>query len=349
MFEDVNNLIITSGFAPGTNVGASLNLKISDATVECGMIYLDTDERRRFSQNSHELLIEQVQYTGQEQVSGLTKNAILSLNHPVKEIIWGIHTSRMANPSGAHKYLWYHPTDLDAMRLIATKRFVLALAKYTNDGDIVISDTSISTEDTIVAPNAIVPKVGLSGSLLTKFNSIKAAGVSTDATVDNVAILGDLLSLEDISTPVSALFAGISRPASGEGSALYDVIVKMPHNFGVYIDGSVNPLLKAKLTINGQDRLREQDAAYFNYLQPYEHHIRTPSDGINVYSFALNPEEQQPSGTLNFSRVDLASIVATFDSKYTAELGTDSVIVIYGFSYNVLRIMSGLAGLAYSS
>jgi hypothetical protein len=171
--------------------------------------------------------------------------------------------------------------------------------------------------------------------------------VSTDATFDNVAILGDLLSLDDISTPVSVLFAGITRPSNGEGSSLYDVVVRMPHNFGVYIDGTVNPLKTAKISLNGQDRIKEQDYAFFNYLQPYEHHTHTPEDGINVYSFAISPEEQQPSGTLNFSRIDLANLVTTMNSKYD-DFQTDSSLVIYGFSYNVLRIMSGMAGLAFA-
>ena len=351
-FEELNNLIISTGFAPGTNVGESLGLKILDATLECGMIYLDTDERRRFSVNAHEILIEQVQIAAIETAAVSTassKKTLLTINHPVKELVWGVHTGRMANTSGAYQYLWYHPTDLDAMRLIATKRFVLALAKYSGSGsgsgnDLVLANTATDT-------NSILPQVGLSGTLLTKFNNIKAAGVSTDATVDNVAILGDLLSLDDISTPVSVLFAGINnnRPANGHGSTLYDVVVKMPHNFGVYMDGTVNPLLLANLQLNGQDRVREQDAAYYNYLQPYEHHSHTPADGINVYSFAISPEEHQPSGTLNFSRIDIANLVTTLDSAYSAQIGTDSTLIVMGLSYNILRIMSGMAGLAYNS
>jgi hypothetical protein len=339
-FAQLNNLLISTGFAPGTDVGSQLGLKIVDATIECGMIYLDTDERRRFAQSSHEILIEQVQYTGAESARG-TKATQITMNHPVKELIWGVHTGRMANVTGSYKYLWYHPSDLDAMRLIATKRFVLALAKYSGD-DIVLNNTDTDT-------NSILPQTGLTGDLLTMFNNIKAAGVSTSASVDNVAILGDLLTLEDISTPVSVLFNGINRPLNGHGSTLYDVVVRMPHNFGVYIDGSVNPLKTAKIMLNGQDRIKEQDAAFFNYLQPYEHHTRTPADGINVYSFAISPEEQQPSGTLNFSRIDMANLLTTLDSKYPDEVGHDSTLVVYGFSYNVLRIMSGMGGLAFSS
>lgn len=350
-FETLNNLLITTGFAAGTDVGDALGLKILDATVECGMVYLDTDERRRFSQGCHEMLVEQVQFSGANNaVTGPGKMTQITINHPVKELIWGVHTGCMANPSGAYKYLWYHPSDLDAMRLIATKRFVLALALY-NGNDIVLSGIDDPATDTDT--NSIKPQAGLSANakLYAMFQRIKASGVSTVASVDNVAILGDLLTLEEISTPVSVLFAGITRPTSStsEGSSLYDVVVRMPHNFGIYLDGSVNPLKVAKLSLNGQDRIKEQDAAFFNYLQPYEHHTHTPDDGINVYSFAISPEEQQPSGTLNFSRIDLANLVTTMNPTYDDRIGIDSTIVMYGFSYNVIRIMSGMAGMAFTN
>ena len=122
----------------------------------------------------------------------------------------------------------------------------------------------------------------------------------------------------------------------------------MPFNYGLYLDGSVNPLYNGKLIVNGQDRFRLQDAVYFNYLQPYEHHTRTPSDGINVYSFAIAPEEHQPSGSFNFSRIDTAALQTFINTNYVTMLGNDSLCTVYARSYNVLRIMSGMGGLAYT-
>ena len=67
---------------------------------------------------------------------------------------------------------------------------------------------------------------------------------------------------------------------------------------------------------------------------------------INVYSFALQPEEHQPSGACNFSRIDNAKLI--FNSE-TGPSSTDDAINIYATNYNVLRIMSGMGGLAYSN
>jgi hypothetical protein len=99
---------------------------------------------------------------------------------------------------------------------------------------------------------------------------------------------------------------------------------------------------------------------YFNYCQPWQHFSNTPKDGVNVYSFALNPEEHQPSGTCNFSRIDNATLAVGFgrlnavtgaveNNFYTNYLGSDSVFSVYAVNYNVLRVMSGMAGLAYSN
>ena len=89
---------------------------------------------------------------------------------------------------------------------------------------------------------------------------------------------------------------------------------------------------------------------YFNWVQCYQHHTNIPdSPGINVYSFALKPEEHQPSGSCNFSRIDNATLVLTI-AYSSATLDTAQAKVrVYAVNYNVLRIMSGMGGLAYSN
>jgi hypothetical protein len=105
----------------------------------------------------------------------------------------------------------------------------------------------------------------------------------------------------------------------------------------------VNPTNKAKLQLNGHDRMSIRNGSYFNLVQPYQHHTGNPSLGINVYSFGLTPEEHQPSGTCNFSRIDNAQL------QITRENNEPSQISIFAINYNVLRIMSGMGGLAYSN
>jgi len=99
-----------------------------------------------------------------------------------------------------------------------------------------------------------------------------------------------------------------------------------------------------QLKLNGHDRFKERDTKYFTRTQVWEHHTgygsTINSDAIAVYSFALKPEEHQPSGTCNFSRIDNAQMTTG------AAAGDYNV---YAVNYNVLRIMSGMGGLAYSN
>jgi hypothetical protein len=105
-----------------------------------------------------------------------------------------------------------------------------------------------------------------------------------------------------------------------------------------------NPVVTAKLQLNGQDRFSEREGTYFDLVQPYQHHTKTPDTGINVYSFALRPEEHQPSGSCNFSRIDNATLQLVL-SNATVEGTKTAKVRVYATNYNVLRIMSGMGGL----
>jgi hypothetical protein len=106
------------------------------------------------------------------------------------------------------------------------------------------------------------------------------------------------------------------------------------------------------LKLNGHDRFTARNSHYFRFTQVYQHHSGTGSiDYIgdqmggctHVYSFALKPEEHQPSGTCNFSRIDSAQLQLTQGTL------NPNGIIVYAVNYNVLRIMSGMGGLAYSN
>jgi hypothetical protein len=106
--------------------------------------------------------------------------------------------------------------------------------------------------------------------------------------------------------------------------------------------------VKAKIVLNGTDRFTERNLKYFTRNQIWDCHTGFGAtgvpDSIAVYSFALRPEEHQPSGTCNFSRIDTAQLVFNKGSETLA-----STIDVYAVNYNVLRIMSGMGGLAYSN
>jgi len=136
---------------------------------------------------------------------------------------------------------------------------------------------------------------------------------------------------------------------AGEGSSVSDagsfVLAETALNMHCWGE---NPVVTAKLQLNGQDRFSEREGTYFDLVQPYQHHTRNPDTGINVFSFSLRPEEHQPSGTCNFSRIDNATLQLVVSSATVSGQETAKVRV-YATNYNVLRIMSGMGGLAYSN
>jgi hypothetical protein len=204
--------------------GSHTNLKLQNVSLWVDYIFLDTDERRRFAQQSHEYLVEQLQFPGADSITASSspeamKSIKMVFNHPCKEIIWTIKGTNA-------KTYWNNFSD----------------------------------------------------------------------NADN----------------------------------LYEA--------------SENPVLRAKIQLNGNDRFTDRKGTYFNTVQPYQHHECTPSiyhNGINVYSFALKPEEHQPSGSLNMSRIDTAML--------SVSSSIDGTICIYAVNYNVLRILSGMGALAYSN
>ena len=104
----------------------------------------------------------------------------------------------------------------------------------------------------------------------------------------------------------------------------------------------------ALLQLNGHDRFRRRVGKYFTNVQRYQHHEgklpTTGVTGVHLYSFALKPEEHQPSGTCNFSRIDNAVLNLNYKGAAAAH-----TLRVYAINYNVLRIMSGMGGLAYSN
>jgi hypothetical protein len=197
----------TASTSPSTDKDVDMSLYID-------YVYLDTDERKRFAQSQHELLIEQLQFTGDETPSA-NGSYRLNFNHPVKELVWVVTQPTPGN----------------------------------------------------------------------KFNYDK--------------------------------------------SGIDDVVTS------------------ANLQLNGHDRFDERKGSYFRLVQPYQHHTRVPEKNIYVYSFAVKPEEHQPSGTCNFSRIDNATLKLKIDSDAAKVAGAK--VKIFATSVNVLRILSGMGGLAYSN
>lgn len=107
-----------------------------------------------------------------------------------------------------------------------------------------------------------------------------------------------------------------------------------------------DPITRAALRINNQPRF-DREATFFRLKVPYEVHTNIPKNFIYVYSFALKPEEScNPSGTLNFSRIDNVEMRVDIQPEIA---GTDVSIIVFNRNYNILRFKEGLGGVLFSS
>ena len=291
------------------SVTAAYQQSLVAASLYVDYVFLDTDERRKMAQNPHEYLIEQLQFTGDESVGSSSNKIKLNFNHPVKELIW------VVQPDSNVDYC----SSLDAGGLLY-KTLGAQPFNYTDAVD--------------ALPNAI----HAFGGLLETSGAdafINASGLFQMAGAENVAATGT-------NWPAAGLTATQGSSVSDAGSFVLAETALDMHCWGE------NPVVTAKLQLNGQDRFSEREGSYFDVVQPYQHHTRAPDTGINVYSFALRPEEHQPSGSCNFSRIDNAVLQLVLSSPTVSGTATAKVRV-YAVNYNVLRVMSGMAGVAYSN
>lgn len=144
--------------------------------------------------------------------------------------------------------------------------------------------------------------------------------------------------------PVSEIFFAIQLASNVDNMANRWADFTMSGTDATQAYRGAQPLKEATLMLNGNERFSRRNAMYFNRVVPFECHSRTPAPGIYCYSFANSPEEAQPSGTLNFSRIDSANL------SLTTNTGTQSYnLLTFAKSYNVLRFKAGMAGTAFSS
>ena len=170
------------------------------------------------------------------------------------------------------------------------------------------------------------------------------------------------ININDISIPINHYTDGRDQTINSTTSMtdsranVDDIYIVQSNNYGLRLDRKGNILSSATLELNGHERATEQDGTYYNYWQT-RIHTRTPSDGVNVYSFALQPETHQPSGTANLSRIETAILNMNFSDNirsYALDcpildwvFGTN--VHIFAINYNIFRVMSGMGGIAYSN
>ena len=355
------------------------------AQVWCDYIYLDTDERRRFAQVSHEYLIEQVQ----KQSADASSSVKLNFNHPVKELIWtsartnayataqlklnghdrfaaqeeeyfqlrqpfDYHTTVPAQnlpPSGKALKVEWHETSAPSNYLLVAAKTGLNAAPFDTTGQF--------NQYT----SAVLPSFNSGAEGACKFLGFMASDWTShgDSTGTPYVQVGDIhyISFRDTAhvTPthgsricefgrramVTSLTMASADAIAAAGYAVGEVTVTV----GLKDGTSATDVGDATLTIGYNIDIHNgllgtaNSSLHIQRLSTRKARTSNMTKKINVYSFALKPEEHQPSGTCNFSRIDNAKL------DTNAALATDDNI--YAVNYNVLRIMSGMGGLAYSN
>jgi hypothetical protein len=378
----------------GPNAPTFTNQLMSDSYLLIDYVYLDSEERKRFAQASHEYLIEQLQYTGSETVSGTSNKYRLNFNHPSKYLIWAHHLAKFTN--NTDKWLAYASDgNWDAARdrfakivacvcsdgfgaesvgaegAVGNTGYIPARVVYSTNGatgsqEGELSDFYYDTISSNTNAKGLFSESTLAATLLSKIN-VKFIAQEYDTSqqysrvgsniffkipvgdsrdyariLDNMIVTRNELTMSDISNALSSTVPSDIKAFVSS----YAYSVTNLFNYGTNLDGSNNVCTSAKLQLNGHDRFQQRDGNYFNYVQPAQHFSNTPADGINVYSFALKAEDHQPTGTCNFSRIDNATLQVDIIS---IEANSKNGLSIYTQNYNVLRVMSGMAGTAYSN
>ena len=282
---------------------------------------------------------------------------------PIGECLWAISNGAQAAAAyqqslvAASLYVDYIFLDTDERRKMAQNphEYLIEQVQFTGDESVGSSSNKIKLNFNhpckelvwVVQPDENVDYCASldanSTSALYKVMGAQPFNYTdaVDALPNSVKAFGD-----DLVAPTSTIENGLLQDAEGAVSdaatfVLAETALDM-HCWGE------NPVVTAKLQLNGQDRFSEREGSYFDVVQPYQHHTRAPDAGINVYSFALRPEEHQPSGSCNFSRIDNAVLQLVLSSNTVSGTKTAKVRV-YAVNYNVLRVMSGMAGIAYSN
>ena len=375
-----------------TNTGAA------GAKLWTDYIYLDTDERRRFAQVSHEYLIEQLQKDTYTSGAGTKK---LNFNHPVKELVW-VNNTRHEISGLTYQLIFNghdrfdkqnqeyfklrqpfdHHTAVPRQNLSRQAQFrtsntknitgsnvnpdLLSFETITNgglnDGGALQPDIGETQIRPVLVPdatgNTLKPSAGT--NVITSNDSstshLLILGTNYSGCLKNSIRLNDIhkIYFTDPTAPTnnSTTFAkviGLSK-ATGDNSVVNDGTGPAESGSDIVELTSGNRGLKAiagglvisydKLVFNRVDDIDDGDKFSIEIIDDEGCRTSKLKKNINLYSFALKPEEHQPSGTCNFSRIDNAQLDISVD---------DGGGNIYAVNYNVLRIMSGMGGLAYSN
>ena len=321
-------------------------------------VYLETEERNLFITNNHDYLVEVVDRMS-DTLTAVNTKINLIFNKPTKYMIW---YAQLAKYTERSKFMsWATDDDWEASR----NEFAKLVWLITRDG-LDVTDpnnpiinfgagyVNIGTEPPIVTGgNTLLEALAAKVSAIILFAQTIDVDVIANATTDNLVLISNTITFEDMSTTIDTFKADAASTASQDSfmdihtNNIIDIF-----NYGNFINRSDNPIINSSFQLNGKNRFQERDGFFYNYLQPYYYFKNSPPDGVNIYTFSLNPEEVQPSGTINLGNVnskDLLIILGKYNNTSSNYLSyfVSGNIRIFALGYNNLKIYRGVAGLAY--
>ena len=315
--------LVTKGDQATVSAAAALLPQLKDMALYIDYIYLDVDERRRFAQQSHEYLIDQLQFGLQQTLTTANARIDLTLNHPVKELVWVFQDARKTDCGSTltNNIGFTQPFSYDdivnrcRLQINGQDRFDERYGDYFWKVQPYQHHTG----------GAFFPM--RSQVIAQTVTTFTAVATLTGDVMDVTGSVGGNIIEGALVTAASNLPPGVVVQSYGTGSG----------GVGTY-------QLSEPAILNGAAVTVTFSLPNVNYT-PHE-------NPINVYSFALQPEEHQPSGTCNFSRIDTTTLV--FDSVSTNGVARPTKTTpfnfrMYAVNYNIFRVMSGMGGLAYSN
>jgi len=353
---------------------------LRNAFIYADYIYLDNDEKKRFANNRHEYLIEKIQTRGTSftSVNSQTHTVDLNFFNPVKELIWRIRPVNLVDKrfcqsrGGIQRYNYTDKFDFTGYTGVPSPKGGCGMVGgRTNENFFTrLPAAKLSYKSTTTANKTIHTPDFLANQLTA------SASTSWDGQNNQLADITALGITQCASTGfdfISQYFNSTRTETTEAESSLYKNFT-MAHMFNqpetILADTTThvtdvnglwnkpgfdnaqrityngdNPTKNASLFLNGVRRFDEREGFYFNVIQPYQHHTNVPCSGINVYSFAIDPEDHQPSGTCNFSRISDAEIIITLTEEAQKVV---SEVKVYAVSYNILRIKEGAAEIAFA-
>jgi hypothetical protein len=337
--------LVSRGSFSSISAAAAALPQLKDMSLYIDYIYLDVDERRRFAQQSHEYLIDQLQFGLQQTLTTANARIDLTLNHPVKELIWVFQDARKTDCGSTttdtagytQPFSYDDIVDRCRLQINGQDRFDERYGDYFwkvqpyqhhSGGGFWPARNEASALTATAAVPAITASFTLTAASSTQthpytgLTGLIVPGMvlnGTNATGYTIVVINVTPSSATAGTLLTTSFTSTASPYTATSAN----------------SGSQNFGASGNATVSGSIATTYQAA-----------------NPINVYSFALQPEEHQPSGTCNFSRIDTTTLVFDSVTSGGAVYPTKAIpfnFRMYAVNYNIFRVMSGMGGLAYSN